>query len=381
MSLEIETVEMHTGGEPVRIVAVGLSADPGRHHPRQAAPGARASRSSPPPADVRAARPLRHVRRPPGRARSARAPISPCSSCTTRATRTMCGHAVIALGRWAVDRGLVPRRRAGDAGRHPMPLRPGARPRRDRNGKPAPSRFESVPAFAFALDAPVAVPGYGPIHARYRLWRRLLRAAAGRPLRPRRRASPTRAISSMPPPPSPRPRKRADPARPSRRSRSRLPLRHHPHRRRRAPAERPTANICVFAAREVDRSPTGSGVTARLAVQHARGRSPSASRGASKASPARSSPASARDDARRQLPGGHRRGRRQRPLHRHRPLHAGGGGRDREGVSVALRLSPRPVPKSLGSPLVMVGEGRPSTSLSVLASMPARLSVSAMHAF
>jgi trans-L-3-hydroxyproline dehydratase len=33
----------------------------------------------------------------------------------------------------------------------------------------------------------------------------------------------------------------------------------------------PTANICVFAAREVDRSPTGSGVTARIAVQHARG--------------------------------------------------------------------------------------------------------------
>jgi len=33
----------------------------------------------------------------------------------------------------------------------------------------------------------------------------------------------------------------------------------------------PTANICVFAKREVDRSPTGSGVTARMAVQYARG--------------------------------------------------------------------------------------------------------------
>src|SRR5262249_8288368 len=32
----------------------------------------------------------------------------------------------------------------------------------------------------------------------------------------------------------------------------------------------PTANICVFAEREVDRSPTGSGVTARIALQHAR---------------------------------------------------------------------------------------------------------------
>ena len=33
----------------------------------------------------------------------------------------------------------------------------------------------------------------------------------------------------------------------------------------------PTANVCVFAEREVDRSPTGSGVTARIALQHARG--------------------------------------------------------------------------------------------------------------
>ena len=35
-------------------------------------------------------------------------------------------------------------------------------------------------------------------------------------------------------------------------------------------SETPTANICVFAEREVDRSPTGSGVTARIALQHAR---------------------------------------------------------------------------------------------------------------
>jgi len=33
----------------------------------------------------------------------------------------------------------------------------------------------------------------------------------------------------------------------------------------------PTRNVCVFAERQVDRSPTGSGVTARLAAMHARG--------------------------------------------------------------------------------------------------------------
>ena len=34
-------------------------------------------------------------------------------------------------------------------------------------------------------------------------------------------------------------------------------------------SERPTTNVCVFADRQVDRSPTGSGVTARIAIQRA----------------------------------------------------------------------------------------------------------------
>jgi proline racemase len=37
-------------------------------------------------------------------------------------------------------------------------------------------------------------------------------------------------------------------------------------------ADAPSKNICVFADREVDRSPTGSGVTARIAALHAKGR-------------------------------------------------------------------------------------------------------------
>ncbi|NIY77062.1 proline racemase family protein, partial [Thalassospira sp. HF15] len=38
-----------------------------------------------------------------------------------------------------------------------------------------------------------------------------------------------------------------------------------------AHSETPTRNICVFAKNQVDRSPTGSGVSARLAIQHAKG--------------------------------------------------------------------------------------------------------------
>ena len=36
-------------------------------------------------------------------------------------------------------------------------------------------------------------------------------------------------------------------------------------------SEEPTANLCVFAEKEVDRSPCGSGVTARCALQYAKG--------------------------------------------------------------------------------------------------------------
>ena len=36
-------------------------------------------------------------------------------------------------------------------------------------------------------------------------------------------------------------------------------------------SDQATANVCVFADAQIDRSPTGSGVTARLAVQHAKG--------------------------------------------------------------------------------------------------------------
>jgi trans-L-3-hydroxyproline dehydratase len=38
-----------------------------------------------------------------------------------------------------------------------------------------------------------------------------------------------------------------------------------------AAAPEPTSNLCVFAEGQIDRSPTGSGVTARLARDHARG--------------------------------------------------------------------------------------------------------------
>src|SRR5262249_55917559 len=68
---------------------------------------------------------------------------------------TMCGHAVIALGRWAVDSGIVPRREGETRVAIQCPCGLVAA----RVAGDGAVRFTSVSAFAFALDAEVQVPG------------------------------------------------------------------------------------------------------------------------------------------------------------------------------------------------------------------------------
>jgi proline racemase len=79
---------------------------------------------------------------------------------------TMCGHATIALARWAVDSGRVARREPGTIVRLQCPCGlVTAHVAADGT-----VRFESVPAFAYALDR-IAPTRTG----RHRLWWRLLR--------------------------------------------------------------------------------------------------------------------------------------------------------------------------------------------------------------
>lgn len=182
---------------------------------------------------------------------------------------TMCGHAVIALGRYAVDQGLV-------AATEPITevgiecpcglVR--ARVEVSEGGAGAVS-FESVPAFLHTRDAAISLPGFGRIvfdiayggafyavadAAQFGL-------AFGRdPVRHFQDAAAalTEAVKAA------------------------FPLDH--------PDDtdlvflygsiltdggsgadgKPTRNICVFADAQIDRSPTGSGVTARMAAMHAR---------------------------------------------------------------------------------------------------------------
>ncbi|HLB80734.1 MAG TPA: proline racemase family protein, partial [Dongiaceae bacterium] len=76
---------------------------------------------------------------------------------------TMCGHAVIALARWAVDSGRV----AARAPETPVAIQCPCGLVRTRvaieDGRAGAARFESVPAFAFALDATIELSGRGRV--------------------------------------------------------------------------------------------------------------------------------------------------------------------------------------------------------------------------
>ena len=173
---------------------------------------------------------------------------------------TMCGHATIALARWAVESGRV----KGPTVRLQCPC-----------GLVVATvaadgwvRFESVPSFAYALDriAPTATWGPVTVDIAYggAFYAFLPANSIGLDLRRRRCGR-----SSMP----------------ARRSRRRSPKAvpiEHPDEPDLAflygtiltdggdGKDVPSRNVCIFAGRQIDRSPTGSGVSARMALQVAR---------------------------------------------------------------------------------------------------------------
>lgn len=181
---------------------------------------------------------------------------------------TMCGHATIALGRYAIESGLVAAvepvtRFAIEA---PCGLLRLACEVED--GKVGNVSFESVPAFVEARDLAVEVPGHGRVitdiaygGAYYcilpasRFGLDLLQTpveaivAAASALTDEVRASMTIT----------------HPAEPD------LGFLYGTIVTDEAGPDQNSFNLCVFAERQIDRSPTGSGVTARMALDHAKG--------------------------------------------------------------------------------------------------------------
>jgi trans-L-3-hydroxyproline dehydratase len=264
-----ETIDMHTAGEPVRIITAGYPALPGatilekrRHAKAQ----------------------FDHIRRrlmlePRGhRDMYGVIPVAPSDPEAQLAVlfthnsgySTMCGHATIAIGRWAVEQKLVPVTRPLTVFNLECPcgvVRVSVEVGEHGTGEVT---FESVPAFASHLDLDVATEEFGRLRidiafggafyailpaSRFGLsmfetpLEKLI--AAGRSI-----TAATRAQVILEHPEAPDlaflyGTILTDDAAPA--------------------SSQPSTNLCIFAEGQVDRSPTGSGVTARLALDHARG--------------------------------------------------------------------------------------------------------------
>lgn len=270
-TVTIHVVDMHTAGEPVRIVEAG--------YPPLAGATILEKRRD---AQTR----LDHLRtmlmlEPRGHdGMYGVIPTAPCAAGADLAVlfthqegySTMCGHATIAIGRWAVDTGRV----ALVDGKASFGLEaPCGVIRVDveaGDGAAARVAFESVASFAHALDRIVDVPGFGPVRldiafggAFYAILpaSRIGLSLMETPLA--RLVQTATAITDA--------------------IRTGAPIVH--------PAEpdlgflygtiltddvapgahddEPSYNLCIFADGQIDRSPTGSGVTARIALAAAKG--------------------------------------------------------------------------------------------------------------
>jgi trans-L-3-hydroxyproline dehydratase len=177
---------------------------------------------------------------------------------------TMCGHATIALARWAVESGRVARASPETLVRLQCPC--GlvlARVTADGG-----VRFESVPSFAYALDRVAPTATWGPLTLDIGFGGAFYAVVDAGSVGLDLRRSPMRTIADAG-------------AEITAAAANVIPI-EHPE------ADlaflygtiltdggdgangTPSRNVCVFAGRQIDRSPTGSGVAARMALQAAR---------------------------------------------------------------------------------------------------------------
>lgn len=268
-AVEIRTVEMHTGGEPVRIVTDGYPPIEGR----TILDKRRYVREN-----------LDHLRRflmlePRGHNDMYGViPVTPDLAEADLAVlfmhnegySTMCGHAVLALGRFAIDRGIVAAQSPETRVNIQCPCGLVSVHVAVADGKTGRARFASVPSFAFARDRLVTTEPYGPVAVDIGYGGAFYAVVPADQFGLDVRQSSTRAL--------------LDAASAVTRAAKTGVALSHPDDDDLAflygtiltdgndtDAARPSANICVFADAQVDRSPTGSGISARIALQHRRG--------------------------------------------------------------------------------------------------------------
>jgi len=170
---------------------------------------------------------------------------------------TMCGHATIALARWAVESGRV----NGPVVHLQCPCGLVVANVADDGWV----RFESVPSFVYALDRMAPTSTWGPVAVDIAYGGAFYAFLAADTIGLDLHRSPMRSI--------------ADAGEEIARAAAKAVPIDHPDEPDLAflygtiltdGQISPSRNVCIFAGRQIDRSPTGSGVSARLALQIAR---------------------------------------------------------------------------------------------------------------
>jgi proline racemase len=265
---KITTIDMHTAGEPFRVVTSGYPALPGdtilarRRYAREH---------------------LDHLRtalmwEPRGHADMygciVTPPVTPEADIGVlfmhnEGYSTMCGHGIIAIAKLVLETGLLPLREPETTVRIDSPAGLVTAHASVQGEQVKKVRFHNVPSFVVALDETVDVPGLGPV--RYDLafggafYAYVQAADVGLRCTPDDfRALIEAGISIKQAVIASRP-----PVHPFEDDLSLLygtifiePAHDQAHHSR---------NVCVFADGEVDRCPTGTGVSGRLAIHYARG--------------------------------------------------------------------------------------------------------------
>ncbi len=269
----LRTIDMHTGGEPTRIVVEGW--------PSFESPTLLGKRREARERHDHLRRALMHE--PRGHADMYGAllvePDHPAADLAVlfmhnEGYSTMCGHATIALARWAVDTGRVARVAPETVVRLQCPCGLVVAHVAVSDGRAGMVRFDSVPAFAFALDAIVPTRTWGPVTVDIGYGGAFYAVVDAATIGLDVRASPVRQLIDA-----------GEEIAIAAANSLRL---EHPDdpdlafvygtiltdggtgARTEGDWPGPSRNVCVFAGRQVDRSPTGSGVTARIALQIAR---------------------------------------------------------------------------------------------------------------
>lgn len=183
---------------------------------------------------------------------------------------TMCGHAIIALGRYAIDKGLVEPVEPVTTVNIECPCGMVVASVEVADGKTGSVSFESVPAFLFAKGLQADLPGYGRMEYDIAYGGAFYALADCHSFGLEFGRNPVREF--------------VDAATALTETVKQSVMLSHPDHDDLAflygtiltdggdgSDGRPTKNVCVFADAQVDRSPTGSGVTARLAAMHAKG--------------------------------------------------------------------------------------------------------------